>query len=189
MMILYGDYKDMNYIANYESGKPDTVSVEEMEFLKPYWEKFIKGELNLIKKKVKLEDVEHYVRIDIRHSVFEKNEYTSYAIIKPQTCGFYTLQQCREADCTFIDVDNRIYITETNEIPKGSVPKNLTELKDRETVWNEEYIKRFSQNTIEGINKETCCTIIKSYINQVEKWKNKMQQRWFYVTEVSTINE
>ena len=181
MMILYGDYKDMNYVAEYENGKPDSVSVEEMEFLRPYWKKFINGELNLVKRRIKREDIEQYVRINIRHSVFDKNEYTSYVIIKPQTYSSYILQECKESDSTYIDTENGIYITETMDVSRGIAPKNLAELKKREVAWNEEYVKRFTVKTIEGIDEVTCHSIMKSYIEKVKNGRIKHLKDGFII--------
>ena len=183
MVILYGDFMDMNTIPGYEKGRAGNTSDEEMDELKPYWEKFLHGELDLRKRQVKRSEIERFVRIDIRNSVFVENEYTSYAVIRPQSDSYHIMQLCKEADAVFVDVDNGVYITETFDY-RSVPPKNLEELKTREIALHNQFINRLSPENRGDLDEKTCKSIIQEELDKIEKWKNKTSQRWFHPTEV-----
>ena len=173
-MILHGDYKDLNHVAKYENGKPDSTSVEEMEELRPYWNMFINGKLNLTEGRIKDNEYLENVNIFIRHSIFEKNEYTTYSIVKPEVGGSKHISHCKSHDRKFIDRKNGVVIMESTEV-KGKIPETLKEVKEREIAFHVKILNRAKFNDFTG--KEL---LIKLEEENIEKWKNKTETRWFY---------
>lgn len=173
-MILHGDYKDLNHVAKYENGKPDSTSVEEMEELRPYWNMFINGKLNLTEGRIKNEEYLENVKIFIHHSIFEKNEYTTYSIAKPEVGGSEHISHCKSHDRKFIDRKNGVIIMESTEV-KGKAPETLEEVKEREIAFHVEILNRAKSDDFTG--KEL---LIKLEEQNIEKWKNKTETRWFY---------
>ena len=176
MMILYGDYRDLNYIGTYESGKPDNVSVEEMEELKPFWDMFVNGKLNLTEGRIKDNEYLENVKIFIHHKIFEKNEYTTYSIVKAESGGGSEyIAHCKNHDRKFIDRENGVVIMESTEV-KGKLPTTLEEVKEREIAFHTEALNRIKVGD-DFVGKEIAIKLQEKSIN---KWKNKTETRWFY---------
>lgn len=174
MMILHGDYRDLNHIASYENGKPDNVSIEEMEGLRPFWDMFINGKLNLTEGRIKNNEYLENVKIFIHHCIFEKNEYTTYSIVKAEGGGSEYVVYCKSHDRKFIDRDNGVVIMESTEV-KGKIPKTLEEVKEREIAFHVATLNRIKSADFEG--KEIAIELEEE---NIEKWKNKTETRWFY---------
>lgn len=174
MMILHGDYRDLNHVRDYESGKPDNVSIEEMEELKPFWDMFINGKLNLTEGRIKNNEYLENVKIFIHHYIFEKNEYTTYSIVKAEGGGSEYIVHCKCHDRKFIDRENGVVIMESTEV-KGKIPKTLEDVKEREIAFHVATLNRIKSADFEG--KELAIELEEE---SIEKWKNKTETRWFY---------
>lgn len=210
MMILYGDYKDLNYIQDFWYGRLDNVSIEEieeMEALHPHWEKFLNGDMNLKQQRPTRTQIEHFVRLDIHHHVFEDNEYTSYALILPMHSA-WSWSICHYAHTDgmqyFLDENAGVYITESEQSIR-TPPTSLEELKQREYKWQQKLIKRMtgmeavdiSMTTehllAQGLQNEcpeitdpiVISGIVKDLLDTLVKWRDKETQRWFHETAVS----
>lgn len=128
MIILYGDYKDLNYVMSYQQGKESSNSIEEIKELKPYWDMFINGRLNLVECRIKGNEYLEYIKIFICHSVFEEHEYTKYCIKGKTNAGSDYINHCKGYDRKFIDREKGIIIMERTE-KKEKFPRLWKKLK------------------------------------------------------------
>ena len=153
MVVVYGDYKDLNFVGNFFRGSPQSLRNQmEMEFLYPYWEKFVKCEYHLEEKYISDEEWRNSVWIDIRNIVFTENEYTSYGIVSPSP--FRPFQAWKKYDSKYIDKKEGIVVTESL-ISDGYNP-SFEEVKRREI----EYAMKYNAK-------------------HLKKWREKDGCRWF----------
>lgn len=171
MIIFYGDYKDLNYIGDYGN---ENVSDEETKQLKPFWDMFINGKLNLKKSRIKNDEYMKHIKIFIVHHVFENNEYTTYSIVKAVDGASYYREHCKSYDTKFIDRENGVIVLEKTQA-KGKIPKTLEEIKEREIAFHNALLKRAEKGDYDGKD-----LLIELEKKSIEKWENKSETKWFY---------
>lgn len=183
MIILYGDYLDLNHHFPYEWGKPDNVSQKEADELRPYWELFEQGKLNLVtgvkrapKWSGRPNEWEENVWLDICHSWFGENGYTTYTIVKPSTRPGEDQWQRRTGK--WIDRAHGIVVTEWFD---SRIPNPPVAFEDYIEKMREYTQKEFKRITAHDFEDELTNSLIKtSEYDRVQRWLNKTESRWFH---------
>ena len=189
MMIIYGDFRDLNCVGDYDTSGPGNISKEEKEELRPIWEMFIGGKLNLAKKRILNDEYLALPKIFIHHYVFETNQYTTYSIVKGSSKGgnMY-VEHCKGYENKFIDREQGVIVLEKTDA-KGKVPASLEEIKAKENAFHKAALKRFDSGNVPGA--ELCDAdrkdikrsweLCKQYeMEEIDRWENKTTMRWFY---------
>ena len=149
MLIVHGDYKDLNYTGDFETIPPFE---GEVAILAPFWERFKSG-LHL-STYVNQGDWLSYVWIDIIHRVLPSHAYTSYGIIPAQTVRPFKLWNLY--DERYADHAAHIFVTETLiSHNRRDIP--FPELKEMEIEYARMKMNRMA----------------------LEKWKKKENTRWY----------
>lgn len=207
MIIAYGDYKDLNFV------NPFCGDVEEIARLQPFWNIFLSPGLKLEERCPSENEMKDFAWIDIRHNVFENNEYTSYALLPPcrdETNAYCAKQKAKKKGVrAFVCAENKFWITELEDTRGQASPASFAELKQREIVWECVCASRVAEAEILGqqedigkifvgvknILKECVRTdaqidsaaqmYAEKVMADIYKWKKKEFQRWFHPTNVS----
>lgn len=188
-MIIYGDYMDLNCVGDYDTSGPDHISLEEKEELRPVWEMFIGGNLNLVKGRIKYEEYLELPKIFVHHYVFETNQYTTYSIVKGKSrAGDMYVQHCKSFENRFIDREQGVLLLEKTDI-RGKVPASLEEIKEKEIAFHKAALKRFTSGDVPGaeLSDADRKELVHSWEvcrqheqEEIDRWENKTTMRWFY---------
>lgn len=180
MIILYGDYKDLNFTSF------ETKPAADEGHLPLIWEQFITGKLNLKEQRIQNNEYFDCYKIFITHHVSDMNCYTTYSIInktKEKVSGY--LEHCKGFDRKFIDRDNNVLVMEKTT-SYGSIPKNLEELKQRKIKDIIQTMDRLKKGLQEARKKgenqlaKAYEGMIRDYYADIQKWRNKTSVKWFY---------
>ena len=176
MIILYGDYLDLNHHHPYEWGKPDHVPQEESDELRTYWELFEQGKLNLKEGRITREEWESNVWIDVRNSWFGENGYTSYALLKPSTRPPESIW--KEKEGKWIDREKCVVVTECFDSRQPNPPRHFDEYIDIMRAYELKEYKRITAHDFEDIKINDI--VHSSAYESCQKWLNKTEARWFH---------
>ena len=181
MIILHGDYKDLNFISH------GTKPAADEGHLPMIWEQFAKGKYNLKEQHISNEEYFNFYKIFITHYIFDTNCYTSYSVVDNETTEYVSgyLEHCKKYERKFIDRENKVLVLEQS-IRHGKTPASLEELKQREikNIINtmkrlKEGLQEAKENGDQRLVKVYECMIM-DYWKQIQKWKNKISTKWFY---------
>lgn len=176
MIILFGDYLDLNHHHPYEWGKPEHVSQQESDELRPYWELFEQGKLNLKKGRITREEWESNVWIDVLNSWFTENGYTTYCLLKPSTRPPEYIWQ--EKESKWIDRKNGVVVTESFESRIGFTPRHFDDYIDKMREYELKEYKRLTAHDFKNtkVNEQ----VHSSAYDTCQRWLNKTEARWFH---------
>lgn len=179
MIVLYGDYKDLNYI----SSKTEPKMTEK--HLACVWENFVNGNYDLTEQRIFNNEYLDFYKIFIYHHIFDDHCYTSYGVVdKTKEARNGYLEHCKEFKKKYIDRTNNVIVMETTEL-HGKEPESLEEIKQREikylisfakrmkTVWEE--TKNNGDTELAKVYEE----VIRNDCQNVNRWKNKTSVNWF----------
>lgn len=180
MIVLHGDYKDLNFISH--GVKP----AADEGHLPLIWEQFVKGNYNLTEQHIQSQEYFDCYKIFITHYVFDTNCYTSYSVVdktKDKISGY--LEHCKGFERKFIDRENKVLILEQT-IRYGKVPANLEELRQRQIndiIKTMERMKKGLQEVREKGDQQLAKAyevMIRDCYSNIQKWRNKTSVKWFY---------
>ena len=180
MIVLHGDYKDLNFINH--GVKP----AADEGHLPLIWEQFLKGRYNLMEQRIQSQEYFDCYKIFITHYVCETNCYTSYSVVdktKDKISGY--LEHCKGFERKFIDRENNVLVLEQT-IRHGKVPASLEELRQRQIkdiINTMERMKKGLQEAREKGDQQLAKVyegMAMDYYKEIQKWKNKTSSKWFY---------
>lgn len=178
MIIVYGDYLDLNNTHPYR--RHDSTTQEEADFLQVFWDLFKDGKLKLENKRVSESDWEHCVWIDVCNEWFGKNGYTTYALVKPSVRPRKDLVKERNGNW-WIDKDNGVVVTEWF-YTQGSnyYPTKFEDYAPIMREYEQKEFKRLTDKMPESIDWETQKMIQSRAYDNLQKWMNKTEARWWH---------
>ncbi len=178
MIIIYGDYLDMNHHSEFETSKTQSTTQEEADCLRPYWDKFESGQLNLREGRITRTEWEEYTWIDVCNYWFEPNGYTVYTIIKPSTRPPYSEWQKRTSK--WFDRDNKVIVTECFNSRVDNPPKVFEDYIEKMRKYTADELKRVMKDWPSDLGKEIKDTCENMYQKSLRRWQNKKEARWFH---------
>lgn len=172
MIILCGDFRDMNHVADFKKCCPANASLEEMSSMEPFWYGFLEEKLILGKKQIRSEEYKTLPCIYITHHVYAENEYTSYSLVEGGHRSHTAIRRCEEFSKKYIDREAGIILIERYDIQGiEKPPKSFEEVKKREIDWLN---KRKSYLSAEDMEYS-------QYLDrEISRWKEKKTARWFH---------